>query len=466
MLVIKSCVHNFRKLFFLIAFFIVFTSTVKAQKNNSLPLTRIEFLFDASQSMYAQWQTNTRFEIAKKLLSEMVDSLDKITNVEMALRVYGHTKKFPPQDCDDTRLEVPFGKNTAYLIKKRLSEISPSGTTPIAQSLNQCGNDFPADPARNIIILITDGIEECNGDPCAVSLMLQQKGIILKPFVIGLGLSKEYKDVFNCVGNYYDAVDETGFRTVFNVVISQALNNTTIQVNLLDEKHRPTETNVNMTFYDTYSGALRYNFVHTLNAKGLPDTLLIDPLGTYDIVVNTIPPVRKDSNRIVAGKHNTIGIDCPQGDLFLKFDGTSDYKNLQCIVRKKGDSKTLHVQAFNTTTRYLTGDYDLEVLCLPRMLINDVNIAQSKTTTVQIPNPGMATFQTVSAGYGSVYQEKDNKLNWVCNLNENNTHESILLQPGNYRVVFRPKISKEAIYTVEKTFRITSGSGITVNINK
>lgn len=327
--------HNFRKLFFLIAFFIVFTSTVKAQKNNSLPLTRIEFLFDASQSMYAQWQTNTRFEIAKKLLSEMVDSLDKITNVEMALRVYGHTKKFPPQDCDDTRLEVPFGKNTAYLIKKRLSEINPSGTTPIAQSLNQCGNDFPADPARNIIILITDGIEECNGDPCAVSLMLQRKGIILKPFVIGLGLSKEYKDVFNCVGNYYDAVDETGFRTVFNVVISQALNNTTIQVNLLDEKHRPTETNVNMTFYDTYSGALRYNFVHTLNAKGLPDTLLIDPLGTYDIVVNTIPPVRKDSNRIVAGKHNTIGIDCPQGDLFLKFDGTSDYKNLQCIVRKK-----------------------------------------------------------------------------------------------------------------------------------
>lgn len=94
-----------------------------AQKPEPRPLTRIEFLFDASQSMYAQWQSDTRFEIAKKLLSEMVDSLDKITNVEMALRVYGHTKKFPPQDCDDTRLEVPFGKNTAYQIKKKLSEI-------------------------------------------------------------------------------------------------------------------------------------------------------------------------------------------------------------------------------------------------------------------------------------------------------------------------------------------------------
>lgn len=437
-----------------------------SQQQTTPPLTRIEFLFDASQSMYAQWETNTRFEIAKKLLSEMVDSLDKINHVEMALRVYGHTKKFPPQDCDDTRLEVPFGKNTAHQIKKKLAEIKPSGTTPIAQSLDQCGKDFPEDPARNIIILITDGIEECNGDPCAVSLMLQKKGIILKPFVIGLGLSKDYKDVFNCVGNYFDATDESTFRTVFNVVISQALNNTTAQVNLLDEKHQPTETNVNMTFYDTYSGAVRYNFIHTMNSRGLPDTLLIDPLGTYDIVVNTIPPVRKDSNKIVPGKHNIIGIDCPQGDLYLKFDGISDYKNLSCIVRKKGNCNTLHVQLFNTTTRYLTGNYDLEVLCLPRMIIDNVNIAQSKTTTVQIPNPGMANITMVSPGYGSIYLEKDNKLTWVYNLSDNSTRENILLQPGNYRVVFRPKNSKEAIYTIDKSFRITSGAGTTVNINK
>ncbi|MBS1763384.1 MAG: VWA domain-containing protein [Bacteroidetes bacterium] len=457
-----------RNYFSLLTIFLIFfiSHSAVSQKPEQLPLTRIEFLFDASQSMYAQWQSDTRFEIAKKLLGEMVDSLDKINNVEMALRVYGHTKKFPPQDCDDTRLEVPFGKNTAYQIKKKLSEIKPSGTTPIAQSLDQCGKDFPDDPARNIIILITDGIEECNGDPCAVSLMLQKKGIILKPFVIGLGLSKDYKDAFNCVGNYFDATDEATFRTVFNVVISQALNNTTIQVNLLDEKHRPTETNVNMTFYDTYSGAIRYNFIHTMNSRGLPDTLLIDPLGTYDIVVNTIPPVRKDSNKIVAGKHNIVGIDCPQGDLYLKFDGISDYKNLPCIVRQKGKCETLHIQQFNTTTRYLTGNYDLEILSLPRMFVDDVNIAQSKTTTVQIPNPGMANLIMVSPGYGSIYQEKDNKLVWVYNLNDSATRENVLLQPGNYRVVFRPKNSKEAIYTIEKSFRITSGAGTTININK
>ena len=448
-----------------ILLFLLPVFSVAQTKTKTSTLTRIEFLFDASQSMYAKWQSDTKYEIAKNLMGEMVDSLDKIPNVELAMRVYGHTKKFPPQDCDDTKLEVPFGGNTAYMIKKRLSEISPSGTTPIALSLDACGKDFPEDPARNIIILITDGIEECNGDPCAVSLMLQKRGIVLKPFVIGLGLSKDYKDVFKCVGNYYDATTEASFKTIFNVVISQALNNTTAQVNLLDEKSRPTETNVNMTFYDTYSNTIRYNFIHTMNSRGLPDTLLIDPLSTYNIYVHTIPPVHKDSCKIIPGKHNTIGIDAPQGDLYLKFDGVSDYKNLQCIVRKHNEDKTLHVQSFNSTERYITGNYDLEVLCLPRMIIDNVNIAQSKTTTVQIPNPGLATIQMQSAGYGSIYVEKENKLTWVYNINETSTRESVLLQPGNYRVIFRPKGSKEAIYTIDKPFKITSGTGTSVVVN-
>ncbi len=448
-----------------ILFFLLPLFCPAQQKNKTSTLTRIEFLFDASQSMFAKWQSDTKYEIAKNLLGEMVDSLDKIPNVELAMRVYGHTKKFPPQDCDDTKLEVPFGGNTAYMIKKRLSEISPSGTTPIALSLDQCGKDFPDDPARNIIILITDGIEECNGDPCAVSLMLQKKGIVLKPFVIGLGLSKDYKDVFNCVGNYYDATSEASFKTIFNVVISQALNNTTAQVNLLDEKGRATETNVNMTFYDTHTNAIRYNFIHTMNSRGVPDTLLIDPLSTYNIYVHTIPPVHKDSCKIIPGKHNIIGIDAPQGDLYLKFDGVSDYKNLQCIVRKHNEDKTLHVQSFNSTERFIIGNYDLEVLCLPRMKIDNVNIAQSKTTTVQIPNPGLATIQMQSAGYGSIYVEKENKLTWVYNISDNSTRESVLLQPGNYRVIFRPKGSKEAIYTIDKPFKITSGTGTSVVVN-
>jgi Ca-activated chloride channel homolog len=428
-------------------------------------LTRILFLFDASQSMFGRWESNNKFEIAKKLLSEITDSLHKLNNVEMALRIYGHTKKFPPQDCDDTRLEIPFGKANGYRIREKLAEITPSGTTPIARSLEECGKDFPPDASRNIIILITDGIEECNGDPCAVSLALQKKGIFLKPFIIGLNMSNDLQKQFECVGTFYDAATENSFTTIMNVVISQALNNTTLQVNLLDKKGNPTETNVNMTFYDTFTGAIRYNFIHTMNAKGFPDTLVVDPLSIYRIVIHTIPPVSIDNVKSTPGKHTIVGVDAGQGDLLLKFEGLNDYRNLKCIVRKSGEMSTLLVQDFNTTIRYLVGKYDLEILTLPRMFINDVDIAQSKTTTVQIPNPGIVTIMSGGSGFGSVYVEENNTMKWIYNLSQDLSRENLVLLPGKYRVVYRAKNARESDYTVDKTFRITSGSSTTVNLN-
>lgn len=415
--------------------------------------------------MFSRWESNSRFEVAKQLLKQMVDSLDKLDNLELALRVYGHTKRYPPQDCDDTRLEVAFGMKNAGAIKKRLDAISPSGTTPIARSLEACGTDFPKTASRNIIILITDGIEECDGDPCAVSALLQKRGIVLKPFVIGLGLSRDFVKSFECIGNYFDAIDENQFRNAFSIVITQALNNTTAQVNLLDTYGKPTETNASMTFYDQYTGAIRYNFMHTINAKGVPDTVQIDPLGYYTLSVHTIPEQRIDSIRLTPGKHNIIAVDAPQGDLQLKMEGANEYKKLHAIVRKRGSDSTLHVQDFRDVTRYITGTYDLEILTTPRIYINGVNITQSKTTTVQIPTPGLATLQCNAPGYGDILMEEKNQLRWVDRIDIHSTKESVVLQPGLYRIVFRPKNSQSVIYTIEKTFRIASGSSISVPIN-
>ncbi len=130
------------------------------------------------------------------------------------------------------------------------------GPLPIAHSLELGGGDFPAgcEDCRNIIILITDGVEACDGDACAVSLELQRKGIILKPFVIGIGIDENFRQTFNCIGRFYNAAQEEKFGEIMDVVISQALNATTAQVNLLDINGNPTETNVNLTFYDSSSG--------------------------------------------------------------------------------------------------------------------------------------------------------------------------------------------------------------------
>lgn len=435
------------------------------------PLTRIEFVFDASFSMFGQWQNGMKMDMAKKMLTDFLDSMQKVdnSNLELAFRCYGHQVPLRPErSCTDTKLEVPFGKNNAQAIKNKLKMLVPKGTTPIAYTLEQCGGDFPSASSanvRNIIILITDGIEECDGDPCAVSLALQKKGIILKPFVIGVGLDQSYINSFGCIGKFYDASSEASFKNILNIVISQALNNTTVQVNLNDQINRPTETDVNMTFYDEQTGIIRYNYVHTINTKGVPDTLIIDPIGTYRMVVHTIPPIEKKGIELVPGKHNTIGVDAAQGYINLKMSGNADYtKNVSCIVRKNGEMQTLHIQHFNTTEKFLIGKYDLEILTLPRIKLDKVDVGQSKTTYIEIPQSGMVTISKPSEGPGSLYLEENNKLVWVCNLNSTLVQETINLQPGKYRVEYRPKNAKEAIYTIEKRFKIDSGMSTAIRL--
>lgn len=453
----------------LFLFFFVCTSnnySQQAKKQKAPTLTRIEFLFDASQSMYGRWQSGAKIDIARSLMNKVLDSLRYIDNIELALRVYGHQKPYPPQDCDDSRLEVPFSKGNISSIQQVLKNLVPKGTTPIAKSLELCGNDFPQSPSRNIIILVTDGIEECGGDPCAISQALQKKGIFLKPFVIGMGIDETWKKTFECVGRYFDATNEVTFKQALDVVISQALNSTTMQVNLLDMAHNPTETNVNMTFYDRWNGEIKYNFIHTLNSKGNPDTLVIDPLPIYKIVVHTIPSVSLDSVVLTPGKHTIVGIDAPQGFLTLKFDGTSEIKKPLAVVRQHGEMKTLNVQDFNTTEKYIVGKYDLEILTLPRINLENIDISQSKTTTLQIPRPGMVTIISNNQGYGSLYVEDKGNLKWIYNLDDNLNKETIVLQPGKYHVVYRSKNSKESIYTIEKDFSIVSSESNIIVLNQ
>ena len=447
-----------KKIKILIFAFLLFAGNIEAySQKKEEPVNRILFIFDASQSMLGRWQSGRKIDIARRLLNNMLDSLKSMENLEIGLRVYGHQKSYPPQDCNDTRLEVDFGSSDIVVdrIKAKLKMIRARGTTPIANSLEKGAYDFPKNTnSRNIIILITDGIEECNMNPCSVSRLLQRGGIILKPFVIGIGLDESYKKTFDCVGTYYDASKEKDFETVLEVVISHILNSTTAQVNLLDVEGNPTETNVNLTFYDDFSGLAKYNFVHTMNHKGNPDTMSIDPILKYKVVAHTIPPVESDIKSLTPGKHTIIPLSTPQGELEIKMFGKKDY---QCIIRLDKKHETLNVQETNSKEKYLIGKYDIEVLTIPRFTFKNIEIEQSETTTINIPNTGTANILLPSKGYGGIYRFKGNLWEQVYNFNENTQRINLHLLPGNYKVVFRSRAAKQYMYTREKDFKVRSG---------
>ncbi len=426
--------------------------------------TRILVLYDASQSMLARWQSDTRMNIARNMVNTLLDSIETIDNTTVALRVFGHQKRYPPQDCNDTRLEVPFGPNNIDRIRQRLRSIQARGTTPIAATLLEAANDFPpCSNCRNIVLLITDGLEECGGDPCAAARELHKIGLEIRPYVIGIG--RNFSDAFDCIGNYFDASTEAGFRVSINAIISQVLGKTSSQINLLDINGRPGETNVAITFFDNETNRPVQNIVHTLNHRGLPDTVFfLNPYIDYRMVVHTTPKIELSSFTITPGKHNIIAVDAPQGILNIKTAGQVSM-NYQAIVRKEGCSETLKVQQLGTNERYLIGRYDIEVLSLPKVFVKNVEIRPNHTTNIEIPQPGIAVIRLQAPGFANILLENDDGLVHIYSLRETVANETIYLQPGSYRLVYRSKVSNNTGFSTERKFKVQPGMTVRVDLN-
>jgi Ca-activated chloride channel homolog len=185
----------------------------------------------------------------------------------------------------------------------------------------------------------------------------------------------------------------------------------------------------------------------------------------YKIVVNTIPQVIKENITLKPGVHNIIEINTPQGSIDLKIKNNSKYvSSIPAIVRKKGDMNTLHVQRVGQTENYIVGMYDIEILTLPRIYINNVDVKQSTVYPIEIMNPGVLKINTANMGYGTIMLLEDGKQKFVCNINSNAKAQEIALQPGNYKLIFRNQKGKKTIYTVDKNFTITSTQTTTLNL--
>ena len=474
-LVIQACYSKdnmMRRSFIVFAATLAFTTLahVSLAQKPTQPLpekTRILFLLDGSGSMYARWENTVRINVAKKFLSDFVDSLRVNQNLELALRIYGHQFENRLRRCNDTKLEVPFSRSNHDAIIQKIRALEPKGNTPIAYSLEQTANDFPTDKDyRNIIIIITDGLESCDGDPCAVSLALQKKGIFLKPFIIGIGMEDNFEDAFGCMGKYYDARNISGFRMALADAVNQSLGETTVSVELLDADKKPIETNVNVSFINSFTKTSVFEFVHYRDRNGKPDSVSVDPVLSYDVVVNTIPPVVKRNVSFEGGKHNVLPIQSPQGSLKISFPGVVSYKDgVQCMVRNSTTGEIYTHFLANQSIKLLAGTYDIELLTLPRKTFKNVRINNHETYTINIEKPGLVNFISSSRGIGSLYElDSEGRQRWIHNLDANQTNHTLYIQPGRYKVVFRSEDAKGSKFTKITPFDIREGSSLTIRL--
>ncbi len=424
--------------------------------------TRILFVLDGSGSMNANWgEGQSRMDVAKAILTRLVDSLRVNPKLELALRVYGHRYSRQANNCSDSRLEVPFRANNHNAIINEIKDITPRGVTPITYSLLQAANDFPATSGyRNIVILITDGVESCGGDPCETSIALQKKGVFLRPFIVGLGVPGG--KALDCVGKFIDAQNAQSFNEILNESIETTFANTTVSVELLNGEGIPRETNVNVTFLNSMTGTAAYEFVHYLDPAGKPDSVQVDPVLAYDVVVNTLPPVVRREVPIANGRHNVLRIPAPQGTLVMKPEGRGN--PFSAVVRQKGHSAILSIHNGLEPVRYLAGEYEVETLTLPRRIF-PVSVEAGKTTTISLPPPATVNINSLAIGFGSIFEILDSgESRWVCTLDDSKTRHFYNLLPGRYKVAFRARRTKGSKYTAIREFELKSGQTLNLSI--
>ncbi len=424
--------------------------------------TRILFLLDGSGSMLANWDQGLRIEAAKEILGDLVDSLRVNPDVELALRVYGHQSAREKQDCKDTQLEIGFGEKNHDRIINRLPYIYPKGTTPLAYSLMQAASDFPMDEnARNIIIIITDGLESCGGDPCAVSAELQRKQVFLRPFIIGLGMDERFRQEFDCLGKFLEAEDKNKLRKRVSQALKETLDTATVSIELLDAANNPVETNINVSFINQASDKVEFDFIHFLDNEGRPDTVVVDPVITYTLEANTKPPVRLQNVTLKGGSHNVIRIPVPQGDLDIAMANASNYEYpVEANIYKDGQLVNRH--RISGRQRYLAGEYEVEILTLP-VRRQKVKIIGNETQNIKLPSPGIVNLHFAARGIAFLYELHPNdSQTWIRDIDASKKNSTFALQPGRYKIIYRASNAMGSKYTMIKIFEITSGETLSI----
>nr|WP_321461904.1 VWA domain-containing protein [uncultured Cohaesibacter sp.] len=182
----------------MLAAFLFGAMQAKAQQSDRATIV----ILDASGSMWGQLSDGrTKIEVARDVLGGFLGSRD--LSVPLGVVVYGHHRK---GDCSDIEVVAPVGGQSAAELSARLNRISPKGKTPLGQSLQIAAAEIPRTAEEADIVMVTDGLETCGVDPCAVADALAADGVKIRAHVVGFGLSEVEADALACIPEKTDGL--------------------------------------------------------------------------------------------------------------------------------------------------------------------------------------------------------------------------------------------------------------------
>ncbi|MEX0288373.1 MAG: VWA domain-containing protein [Flavobacteriaceae bacterium] len=454
-----------------ILFFFCLFSKLGAQEQAS----PILFIYDASGSMWGPLEGKTKKEIASDVLSTTVGNLPE--NQKVGLIAYGHRTK---GDCDDIEYMVDLANTAKDKLTNAVKEINPKGKTPLARSTTMAINSLKESNTKATIILITDGIESCDGAICKVVSDAKANGIDFKLHIVGFGLKEGEKEQLKCAaiagdGNYYDAANAAGL----GEVLTEATNQT------VDEPEG------NFSIYTTKNGEAVDAWVKVKDASTKKDT---DAARTYrDTAFVYLPPGKYEleikpleQTDITA---TTITIEMQEGETKhqdISFD--SGILNVSALNNGEGWDATVRAVYAGTTRQAAVsrtygkavdlelnpGLYDVNILILQvkgtatKYTIEQVEVKPKETTPISHAfesGVAMIGVQTSSGdlidatvNFDEVTSGKNVAGGRTYTSSKNNPRKFIL-NPGTYRVKI---VTLGAHKGNSDTFSITVKAGETV----
>ncbi|MFS0575735.1 VWA domain-containing protein [Sporosarcina sp. 179-K 3D1 HS] len=186
--------------------------------------TNVVILMDASGSMKAELAGVSRMKLAKEAIEKFTEELDD--EVHVSLLAYGHkgTGNQSDQQLSCTTIDAvyPLSPYNQTDFQGALNSFQASGWTPLAGAIEEANKilePYGNGEYRNIVYIVSDGIETCGGDPVAAAKQLNESNIEAKVNIIGFDVDDEgqnqLKQVAEAGGGKYATVrDPSEFEEV------------------------------------------------------------------------------------------------------------------------------------------------------------------------------------------------------------------------------------------------------------
>ncbi len=326
---------------------------------------RTVLVLDASGSMWGQIEGQAKIVIAKEVMTDLINNLPD--NSYAGLVAYGHRRK---GDCQDVEELVPLRAIDKKGLVDKVQALNPKGKTPITSSIRMTAEKLKTVEEETTIILVSDGKETCEEDPCALVKELKEAGIRFTMYVIGFDVSTEEKAQLECMakageGQYFTAQNAQELRLAATQAVQESQNFGYLKISAL---RNGKSISARVDIY-THGKQEPIRSIRAVKDSSSPGAKLKP--GVYDLTVTDdelSPPQKVAFSEVTVTAGSTIEktADFSGGSLSVEVlvNGQKETAGLSLYpAGKKQVLKTGDTSRENPKTFVLTpGTYDLQVV--------------------------------------------------------------------------------------------------------